>query len=156
MMFKRSTVSADAQEVAAVELQGMLTDLIALGLQAKQLHWNVVGAHFKALHALFEEFAGAYGDMADEVAERMLMVNQVPDGRLSTVATKTEVKEVPAGLIKDADAVRELAERLADVIQRARRRQQAVGEVDAVTEDLLIETIQGLEKQLWMLQALEL
>ena len=51
-------------------LNQQLADLLDLGLQAKQAHWNVKGPHFAALHTLFDEVAAGVAASADELAER--------------------------------------------------------------------------------------
>jgi starvation-inducible DNA-binding protein len=50
-------------------------------------------------------------------------------------------------------ASRELVERVADVTERIRGRMDRTGEVDLASQDVLIEVVRELEKQLWMLRA---
>lgn len=71
--------------VAAL-LNRQLADLIDLGIQARQAHWNVKGPQFTSLHALFEELADELGELADVVAERAVMLGGVAQGTLQTVA----------------------------------------------------------------------
>ena len=40
-------------------LNQQLADVLDLGLQAKQAHWNVKGPHFIGLHELFDKVAEA-------------------------------------------------------------------------------------------------
>ena len=47
-----------------------LAELIDLGLQTKQAHWNVKGPNFIGLHKLFDELTDSVHDLADTVAER--------------------------------------------------------------------------------------
>jgi len=48
--------------------------------------------------------------------------------------------------------VRELSSRLADVAERVRERMDRLGELDAATQDVVIEVIRALEEQLWMIR----
>jgi starvation-inducible DNA-binding protein len=50
-------------------------------------------------------------------------------------------------------ALRELVPRLADVVERIRARMDRLGEIDLASQDVLIEVVRELEKQLWMLRA---
>src|SRR5712691_3406551 len=42
-------------------LNQQLADVLDLGLQAKQAHWNVKGPHFIGLHELFDKVAECHG-----------------------------------------------------------------------------------------------
>jgi starvation-inducible DNA-binding protein len=42
---------------------------------------------------------------------------------------------------------------LADVAERARERMDRLGEIDAASQDVVIEVLRELEKQLWMIRA---
>ena len=47
-----------------------LADVLDLGLQAKQAHWNVKGPHFIGLHELFDKVAEELEEFTDDIAER--------------------------------------------------------------------------------------
>ena len=64
-------LAKDATQKSAVELQAVLVDLIDLGLQGKQAHWNVVGPQFRTLHLELDEVVEDTRKWADEVAERL-------------------------------------------------------------------------------------
>lgn len=151
-MLKSKTLVMSPNEVAAV-LQSLLVDLIALSLQAKQAHWNVVGPGFQPLHALFDEMADAYRGWYDRVAERLRALKIVPDGRPSTVAESTQVEDLPSHEITDKGSVRLMLDRIEQLIGRLRPALQRLGEADLVTQDMAIEIVEGLEKQAWMLRA---
>ena len=48
--------------------------------------------------------------------------------------------------------VDELATRLADVSDRIRERMDKLGELDLASQDVLIEVVRELEKELWMIR----
>ncbi len=48
--------------------------------------------------------------------------------------------------------MRELVSRLAAVTERIRGRMDRLGELDLASQDVLIEVVRELEKQLWMLR----
>src|SRR6266540_3898187 len=55
----------------AIELLNQhLADVLDLGLQAKQAHWNVKGPNFIALHELFDKVAEELEEFTDDIAER--------------------------------------------------------------------------------------
>ena len=46
-----------------------------------------------------------------------------------------------------------LTRRLAEVAERVRARMDRLGELDAASEDVVIEVVRALEEQLWMIRA---
>ncbi|MGH3266249.1 MAG: hypothetical protein ACRDNS_30130, partial [Trebonia sp.] len=44
----------------AIELQGMLVDLVDLALIGKHAHWNVEGRHFRSVHHELDELVDAW------------------------------------------------------------------------------------------------
>jgi DNA-binding ferritin-like protein len=62
---------------------------------------------------------------------------------------QTPVAQEP---VEDRFVVHELARRIADVSERVRARLKQVGEVDLVSQNVLIEAVRKLEKQQWMLR----
>ncbi|MFD4251978.1 Dps family protein, partial [Amycolatopsis thermoflava] len=90
-----------ATKTVATALQRTLTDLIDLGLLAKQAHWNVTGPHFRAVHLHLDELAATTREHADSVAERLAALGVSPDGRASTVAAESTLPGLPAGPLAD-------------------------------------------------------
>jgi len=142
----------DQLDRIAADLQPTLLELIDLSLLAKQAHWNVTGPLFRPLHQQFDELAEATRTWSDDVAERLLAVGVPAEGRATSVAAGTRLEAVPAGRLDGRDAVRLVAERLAEVARRVTARVQRLEELDALSQDVLVEVGRGLEKQLWMLR----
>jgi starvation-inducible DNA-binding protein len=69
------------------------------------------------------------------------------------VAAGTPLRAVHRGELEDHVVVRELTGRVAEVAELARERMDRLGELDAATQDVLIEVVRALEKQLWMIRA---
>jgi len=151
----RSTLDDLARDAVQRQLQPTLVDLIDLMLTGKQLHWNVTGPLFKPLHEQLDEFVDVWRLWSDDVAERLTAVGVSPDGRVQHVADQTTADAVPDGWIDDSKVVSLLAERLDAFAQRLRQRVQEVEDADLATQDLLIEILQGVEEQLWMISAQE-
>jgi starvation-inducible DNA-binding protein len=137
----------------AVALQDSLVELIDLSLQAKQAHWNVTGPAFKPLHEFLDEMTTEYRGWYDDVAERLVAIGVQPDGRTTTVAAHTPLGQLPEGALRDAELIPLFLDRVETVAGRIRERLAPVGEVDLVTQDLLIGIVHGLDKQAWMLRA---
>jgi starvation-inducible DNA-binding protein len=142
---------ADAQ--FAGDLQQVLVDLIALQLQAKQAHWNLIGHNFRDLHLQLDDITDAARESADTIAERMRALGAVPDGRAPTVAATANLTPLPAGELHTSDAVDLVTGSLRAVTATLRAVHDRIDVADPSTSDLLHGIIVELEKQAWMLSA---
>jgi starvation-inducible DNA-binding protein len=137
----------------AQELQATLRELVDLSLIGKQLHWAVVGPHFRALHLQLDELVDSWRELADTVAERAVSLGFVPDAQARAVAAGSQLAAVAPTALDDHLVVRELTHRIADVSEQVRDRMNRLGDADLASQDVLIEVVRTLEKQQWMLRA---
>jgi starvation-inducible DNA-binding protein len=135
------------------ELQATLLELVDLSLLGKQLHWSVVGPNFRALHLQLDELVDSWHDLADTVAERAVAIGTFPDGQAGVVAARSLARPLEPAAIEDHVVVRDLAHRIAEVSELARARMDRLGELDAASQDVLIEVVRTLEEQQWMVRA---
>lgn len=149
----KQTASLDTRQLVGSELQSMLVELIDLSLQGKQAHWNVTGPNFLPLHEQLDEMVEACRTWADQVAERAVALGFSPDGRVATIAQDAAIPAFPEGAVADRAVIGLFVDRLSEVVERARGRMERLGELDLVSQDLLLDIVAGLEKQLWMLRA---
>ena len=75
-----------ASDVLAGNLQKVLTDVTALSLVGKQLHWNITGEGFRSLHLYLDAVVDIAREASDEIAERMRALQVVPNGLPEVVA----------------------------------------------------------------------
>jgi starvation-inducible DNA-binding protein len=141
------------REGVAHDLQASLHDLIDLSLIGKQLHWAVVGPLFRPLHLHLDELVDSWRELADTVAERAVALGFIPDGQARAVAAGSQLAPVAQAPLEDHVVVRELTHRVAQVSELARERMDRLGEVDAASQDVLIDVVRTLEEQQWMLRA---
>ncbi len=156
MKFPRNILSDENASKTAEHLQQCLCDLVDLSLQLKQAHWNVVGPNFRSVHLQLDEILIDVRNGVDEVAERIVSIGAPADGRAASVAENTRLSAYPAGLQKVAETVSLVADRMHNTVQGLRSAIEPLGDLDPVSEDLLIATSAALEKHLWMLQSQEL
>ena len=82
--------------------------------------------------------------------ERAVALGFAVDGQSATVAGT--VNAVETGPLEGHVVVRELTTRLAEVAERVRGRMDRLGELDAASQDVIIEVLRALEQQLWMVR----
>ncbi|WDQ15014.1 DNA starvation/stationary phase protection protein Dps [Rhodopirellula sp. P2] len=153
--FKRDILQDDTTAEVTAILQDNLTNLIDLALLMKQAHWNVVGPNFRSVHLQLDEIIETVRNGSDEVAERIVTLGVTADGRVSTVAADSKLDDYPAGFVKTSETITRVADSLKHVIESLRSAIERLGELDAISEDLLIALSGDLEKHLWMVQAQE-
>ncbi len=77
----------------AEALNAYLSDVQVAYMNVRGYHWNVVGKQFFALHAKYEEVYNGLNEMADEVAERILMLGGKPLHSFSDYLKNASLKE---------------------------------------------------------------
>lgn len=149
-----SSLPEAARAVITASLNRTLTDGIDLFTQIKVAHWNIKGAHFAALHPLFDTFAGELAAFNDEIAERTLTLGGLAVGTARHVAKSSTLADYPQDVTEDLKHVKLLNERIAAYLLTARGSRTVADEAsDGDTVDLLTTVISTFEKHAWFLQA---
>jgi starvation-inducible DNA-binding protein len=148
-----SPLSDESRTVVGHALQDALVDLIDLSLLGKQAHWNVVGRNFRSLHLQLDEVVSSARTYADQVAERAAALGVNPDGRAATVSEATPLPQLKVEWLADEDVVDAFIDVLELIGARLRARLAEVEEHDPITQDLLIEVTEEIEKHRWMFAA---
>lgn len=145
----------EARRVAIVALLNrQLADLLDLGLQAKQAHWNVKGAQFASLHALFDEVAEELGELSDELAERAVALGGVALGTAQAIARDTRLPAYPLDAFDGADHLWALSATLSQFTQSTREAIDTIAAVgDAGSADVLTQISRAVDKLLWKVES---
>lgn len=153
--FKREILDNEVTAKVTEILQKNLTNLIDLALLLKQAHWNVVGQNFRSVHLQLDEIIVTVRDASDEVAERITALGIAADGRSSTVAEHSDLQSYANDFVKVDETVSRVADAMKTSIESLRSGIEKVGDLDPITEDMLIAISGPMEKHLWMIQAQE-
>ncbi|MFH0411189.1 DNA starvation/stationary phase protection protein Dps [Corynebacterium sp. L4756] len=135
------------------ELQARLNDYNDLHLILKHAHWNVVGPNFIAVHEMLDPQIDLVRGYADEVAERVSTLGYEP---LGTPKAQAEDRTSLTYDVNRANTQTHLAaidELYTTVIENVRSSLKASGEIDPITEDILIGQSAELEKFHWFVRA---
>ena len=146
-------LSYTASAALSDNLQRVLTDLIALELVGKQIHWNIVGPNFRDVHLNLDEVVDIARAGSDEVAERMRAINAVPDGRPTTVSAATTVPAAPEGEILTSEGVAYIVSAIEAVVATLRGVDEDVDSEDPTSAGIVEDLIGKLEQQAWFLSA---
>ena len=146
-------LSFTASAALSDNLQRVLTDLIALELVGKQIHWNIVGPNFRDVHLNLDEVVDIARAGSDEVAERMRAINAVPDGRPTTVSAATTVPAAPEGEILTGEGVAYIVSAIEAVVATLRGVDEDVDSEDPTSSGIVEDLIGKLEQQAWFLSS---
>ena len=145
-------MSTPSTEIVTTSLQQALVDLIDLSLQAKQAHWNVYGPQFRSVHLQLDEVVALLRVASDDVAERLVAVGGLPDGRASAIVASSTVETYEAGAVAADKVIAQFEERLSAAATRIRDELPEL-ESDLPSQDLLTGIAYQLAKQAWMFRA---
>jgi starvation-inducible DNA-binding protein len=134
-------------------LQLTLVELVALALAGKQLHWNAYGGEFLSLHRHLDQVVDEWRELGDVVAERAAAIGIPPDGSAAAVIELGDLAPLEVGFTEVGHAREVLCAQLWEVTVRVCQRAELLGELDLVSQHVLVDVLRKLEKQLWMMRA---
>lgn len=137
----------------AQALQIRLHSLNDLQLTLKHAHWNVVGPKFIGVHEMLDPQVDGVREMVDALAERMAAMGVPPNGLPGDLVARRTWDDYPIMLAQAAEHLGALDLVYTGVIEDHRKAIEQAGEVDPVTEDLLIGQVAQLEQYQWFIRA---
>jgi starvation-inducible DNA-binding protein len=152
----RSTVPGmdqDRTQAALDILQERLVALIDLHLTLKHIHWNVVGMNFIAIHEMLDPQVDAARAQTDEVAERIATLGGAPKGTPGAVVERRSWNDYDIDRAPTVQHLAALDDVYTGVISDHREAAERLGELDPVSEDLLIGHLGTLELYQWFVRA---
>lgn len=134
-------------------LQLRLHALNDLQLTLKHAHWNVVGPQFIGVHTMLDPQIDGVREMVDVLAERMATLGVAPNGLPGALVDARAWDDYEV-MRADARAHLGALDLVYDgVIADHREAIDEVGEIDPVTEDILIGQTSDLEQYQWFVRA---
>jgi starvation-inducible DNA-binding protein len=150
----RNDLPDNVRKAAIDLLQARLADVVDLGTQTKQAHWNVKGPNFIALHELFDTIAGEVNDYTDLIAERVVTLGGIAEGTAAVAAERSRLPRYPLDIADGVAHVEALANVLASFGKVVRGNiDQASDMGDQDTADIFTEISRGIDKSLWFVEA---
>jgi starvation-inducible DNA-binding protein len=142
----------EGAEVADL-LQKALSRYNDLHLTLKHVHWNVVGPNFIGVHEMIDPQVELVRGYADEAAERIAPLGKSPLGTPGAILNDRTWDDysVERDTVQAHLAALDLV--YTGVIEDTRKSIERVGDLDPVTEDMLIAHSTELEKFQWFVRA---
>ena len=145
---------AKAEQVIK-ELNQLLADFQIYYTNLRGYHWHVRGRQCYTFHSQFEKMYNEAAEQVDEIAERILQLGGVPENRFSEYLKLSKIKE-ETKVTDPAKIIPALLDSLKVLIVQERAVAAAADAADdIVTADLVSDLLDGQEKSVWMISALE-
>ena len=87
------------------KLNKYLANLAVEYVKLHNLHWNVVGINFKAIHEYLEGLYDGISASLDSIAELLKMHDEVPAASLKEYLALSDVEELPSVEVKGKEAL---------------------------------------------------
>ena len=142
----------DAASVVTL-LQDRLNALNDLALTLKQVHWNVVGPNFIAVHTMIDPQVDTVRLMVDDLAERIATLGGSPAGTPGALVAQRSWDDYSIGRADTQQHLGALDVVYAGIIEAHRSAIEATEELDPVTQDMLIGQGRELEEFHWFVRA---
>ena len=139
-------------QVAAI-LQYRLHALNDLALTLKHAHWNVVGRDFIGIHEMLDPQTDEVRAMADGTAERIATLGLSPNGLPGALVETRTWDDYAIGRAGTSAHLAALDVVYTGFLKSHRQALTELGELDPVSEDLVIGQCATLEKFQWSMRA---
>ncbi|WP_430592965.1 Dps family protein [Humidisolicoccus flavus] len=146
-------LTVDAGHTVALTLQKQLHALNSLHLTLKHAHWNVIGPGFIAVHEMLDPQVDLVRGFVDELAERMATLGVSPNGLPGALVADRTGGDYEIHRAGTQEHIAGLDVVYQSVVAAHRDAIAAVGDVDPISEDLLIAQTRELEQFQWFLRA---
>ena len=146
-------LTAKDSGTVVTELQDRLFAYTDLHIELKHEHWNVVGANLIGVHQMIDPQVDAVRGFADVLAERIATMGGTPLGTPGALVAARSWDDYALGKDTAQAHLGALDLVYAGVIEDNRAAIDKVGEIDAVTEDILIGQTGALEQFHWFVRA---
>lgn len=135
-------------------LRQLQADSLVLFVKTHNFHWNAKGSDFFQVHSATEEIYEKFASMFDDLAERVVQLNEKPIVTLQEALQSSKIKEesktsfhskeIFSAIIKDYEYL------LESFMQLSKLSEENNDKTTAMYAD---DQVASLQKSLWMLKA---
>lgn len=138
------------------KLNQYLSNLAVMNIKLHNLHWNVKGMEFMAIHNYTESLYNDFFEKYDDVAERIKIEGRQPIATMKTYLELATVEESDQTSFTPSEVVEILIKDLSQFRDEAVAiRNLADSEGDFTTVAMFEDHIEGFDKQLWFLSSMK-
>lgn len=136
-------------------LNKYLANIAVSYIKVHNLHWNVVGLQFKAVHEYLEGIYDGYAASLDEIAELIKMNDAFPVASLKEYLELADVEEIASEEIPAKDAIKALLDNLQYLRAEAIAIRKDAADADAFAiANVLEDHIAEYDKNIWFVESM--
>ena len=138
-----------------VETNKYLANLGVMYIKLHNLHWNVVGPQFKAVHEYLEGIYDKFAGYLDEVAEFIRMENEFPLATLADYVEVATIVEIESMEYSVHETLKILLEDIYILKTQANYLRNYTDKVDKfLLGNILEEHLKAYEKTIWFISSM--
>ena len=138
-----------------VGLNKYLADTGVLYIKWHNLHWNVVGTQFKAVHEFIEGLYDALADVLDEAAEILKMHDETPLASMKDYLAVSTIEELPSVELAVSEVLAIVTKDMTDMKASAEALRVMADDEDVYdVVGMLEDHLGNYTKNLWFLKAM--
>lgn len=149
----QSSMDMETVNKVAQFLSPIVVNCQALVIDGKQAHWHVRGVNFIAVHELLDKVVQHAQAFADEAAERVVALGLPVDARLTTIAEKNTLPEMPDGFHNYDVMISQVVSQIDATLKTVRDAIEGLDDSDLTSQDVAISIERGLVEDRWFLAA---
>lgn len=136
------------------KLNAYLANLGVAYVKFHNLHWNVVGPNFKAVHEYLEEIYDEATEYLDEIAEFIRMQGELPLASLKDFLASATIKELDSKEISIKDAMQVAVSDLETLKAQALETLKFANSNDCVIiAGMLEDHVKDYNKKIWFIKS---
>ncbi len=137
------------------KVNGYLANIAVSYVKLHNLHWNVVGSQFKAVHEYLELLYDAYALVLDSVAELLKMNGEMPLASMKDYLAAATIREVDAKDYSVSEVITLVLADMETMKAQAEAIRAAAAEDDNYTlVNLLEDDLKNYDKNIWFLKSM--
>lgn len=153
MSFEHVGLKTEKTKKLGVMLNEVLANYQVFYQNVRGYHWNIKGENFFSLHQQFEDLYNRAHLNIDEIAERILTLEETPLHAFSDYIERSKIKE-SHNVSDDRKAAQHIVEGYGTLIKLEREVIDFAGQAgDEATADMLTGYISEQEKSVWMFKS---
>ena len=124
-------------------------------IKMHNLHWNVVGAQFKAVHEFLESIYDAYADVLDETAEILRMHDEMPAASLAQYLKLATIQELDSKEVSIKESIEITLADMELLKEQTLKIRESADKEDAFDLVAMMEDyISNYNKNIWFLKSM--
>lgn len=137
------------------KLQPYLANVGVTYIKLHNLHWNIVGHNFKAIHEYLETLYDGFSDVLDETAEAIKIQGGFPVATMKEYLELATIKEIASREYSAAETLKILSDDMFILKNQAETmRREADNSDNYAIVSMLESHLEQLNKTLWFLDAM--